>query len=364
MEKQPEVLFTAEEFLRIANNFYNSKGLASDSNRIALDAQLVNYIIENRDGIKNKKYKIALCCICLNPPYWQYAKPMIDGVKQFFLPGHQTDVFLWSDIPESTNKEVFQKGEEDTIAKTNAVTNPQNHQANIAEIKESFRQLQEKPLEATIFPTEPIEWPMPTLMRYHLMIQQEEVLKDYDYIFYCDIDMKFVNVVGDEILGQRLTAVCQPMYFIRKEWWTPTEPNEKSAAYIKRLGKVINDGGRPRFMPLYLAGGLQGGKSKEFIEAMKVMKKNIDKDFGMNYVAMWNDESHWNKYLFDYPDDRDIILTPSYTYPDSLIKEYFEPMWGQSLQPKLVTLTKKFSFQPGSGEHLAKTLEETKQLRR
>ena len=51
-------------------------------------------------------------------------------------------------------------------------------------------------------------------------------------------------------------------------------------------------------MPLYFAGGFQGGKAKEWIKAMKVMKKIIDTDLNhKNYIPVWNDESVWNKYL-------------------------------------------------------------------
>ncbi|HWW42103.1 hypothetical protein, partial [Pedobacter sp.] len=278
--------------------------------------------------------------------------------------GHNTDFFLWSDIPEAEDTEAFKKAEQTTLDTTLPLNNPALHQQIILEIQESFKNLQEnrKNLGATVFPIEKIEWPMPTLMRYHTILQQEEKLREYDYIFYCDIDMRFVNVVGDEILGDGLTAVLQPMYAVRKEWWPPYEPDEKSTAYIKRPGKVINDNGKARFMPMYFAGGVNGGRADKFIEAMKAMKKNIDKDFTNNYISVWNDESHWNKYLFDNPPS--IVLTPSYTYPDSLIEEYFKPMWGQDYQPKLVTLTKKFSFQPGGGEHVQKITKELGSLQK
>ena len=293
---------TAEEFTRIANNFYVQSSLASTPERIAIDSHFINYLAAHQG---EKKFKIALCCICINPPYWQYAKDMLEGSKKFFLPGHNVDLLLWSDMPDTD-------------------------------------------YGATVIPTEPAEWPLPTLMRYSLLLQEEERLKGYDYVFYCDIDMKFVGIVGDEILGQGLTAAQHPMYALRKEYWPPYEPNPESSAYIKRPGKVINDNGQPRFMPLYFAGGLQGGTSKAFIEAMKEMKKMIDKDFSKNYVAIWNDESIWNRYLFDH--EPAVVLTPSYIYPDSLIKEYYEKLWGCSYQPKLMTLTKKFSVSKEGGQ--------------
>ena len=314
MDENLNKQLTGHEFVRLANNFYLSRNMAVDYNRIATDSEICNYVSSHRNDVE-KKFKVALVCICLNSHYWPYAEQMIQGAKQLFLPGHDVDYFLWSDMSEE----------------------------------------QAKTYGATVFPTEPIEWPFPTLLRYNLFLQQEEKLAEYDYIFYCDVDMKFVNVVGDEILGEGLTAAEHPMYSLRKEYCPPYEPNSESSAYIPRPGRVISDNGKPRFKPLYYAGGIQGGKADVFIEAMKVMRTMIDKDMSKNYIPIWNDESVWNKYLFENPPA--VVLTPSYVYPDSLIKEYYEPLWGCNYIPKLVTLTKPFSLSKEGGEHIQQFLK-------
>jgi len=246
-----------------------------------------------------KKLKVALICICVNPPYWEYVGPMLKSAKQFFLPNHNVDFLLWSDMPEETT------------------------------------------YGSKVFNTEPVEWPLPTLMRYHLFLQQEEKLREYDYVFYCDADMIFVDTVGDEILGDGLTGAEHPMYHFRKGLRFPLETNPKSQAYIPV----------PQF---YYAGGFQGGKTDEFIKAMKVMKRSIDLDFTSNYVARWNDESHWNRYLFDNPPV--ITLGPAYVYPDSLINEYYNKIWGEEIKPKLITITKKFSLSKEAGDEIKKNL--------
>jgi len=168
--------------------------------------------------------------------------------------------------------------------------------------------------------------------------------------------------VGDEILGQGLTAAQHPMYALRKEWWPPYEPNQNSEAFIPRPGKVIADAqGKPRFMPLYYAGGFQGGKTEEWLTAMKEMRTMTDKDLNKNYIPIWNDESIWNKYLFKH--EPAVVLTPSYIYPDSLIKEYYEPLWGCAYPPKLMTLTKWFSVSKEGGAHVAQMMNDTNKLR-
>jgi hypothetical protein len=262
----------------------------------------------------NNKYKIAIVAICLNAPYWPFITNMIASARKFLLKGHDVDYILWTDMPVDTK------------------------------------------IDAKIIPTEPFQWPLPTLYRYHLFLRQEELLKDYDYVFYCDADMLFVSRVGDEILGEGLTAAVHPMYYIRREYQPPYEPNEKSTSFIPRPGRVVEENGKKRFLPLYFAGGFQGGRSEDFIKAMKEMKSMVDTDFTDNgYIPIWNDESVWNKYLFLNPPS--IVLNPSYIYPDSLNKAYYQKIWGRNYVPKLITLTKPFSLSKDGGANLQTTLK-------
>ena len=351
-----------QDFIRLANNYYNSKGLDSDINRIAIDQEVFNYIA-NAQTNPLPKYKIALVFICLNPLYWEFAPEMVKGAKQFFLPGHETDFLFWTDIPEK-DEEILNKIRDEFkkwLQAVGANPNDQNllyqditikgKNMNIQNIIKNVQELR-KMKGVTVIPTEPVEWPMPTLLRYNLFLQQEEKLKTYDYIFYVDIDMVWQNIVGDEILSKKgLTAAPHPGYWLRKESYPPYEPNELSTAYIKRPGRVIQEEGKPRFRPEYYAGGFQGGKSAPYIEAMKRMKERIDTDLKNGYVAIWNDESHWNFELSKNPPE--IMLTPSYIFPDSLINEYYIPLWGKSFQPKLITVTKWFSLSPQGGQAVA-----------
>lgn len=315
-DTKPKIDITANEFARLANNFYNERSLSVTPDQIQNDLELLQYIIENNEKMK-KKHKVALCFICLNEPYWEFIEPTLNGARTFFLPGHDVEFFLWTDKPDVVG--------------------------------------------ATIFPTEPMEWPMGTLMRYALMLQQEEKLKEFDYIFYCDIDMAFVNFVGDEILSDGLTAAQHPMYALDKKFCPPYEPNKDSASYIPRPGMVVEENGKPRFMPLYFAGGIQGGVGPKWIEAMKKIKELVETDLANGYIPIWNDETAWNKYLFENPPSR--VLTPSYVYPDSLINEYYIPIWGRSYQPKIVTITKKFTVSKEAGAATAAALEQLKALR-
>ena len=317
-EKKREVDFTQLNLPRIGHNFLTDK-LAGDYTIEQLNILngYVNYVLEEKNQ-DLPKYKVGLVFVCINQPYWQYAQPVIEGAKNLFLPGHDTEIMMWSDMP-------------------------------------SYPEAKDVNYGITVFPTESVQWPYPTLMRWHLFLQQKEYLQKFDYVFYIDLDMRIVNVVGDEILGDGLTGAQHPMYAVRKELWPPYEPNPNSAAYIPRPGRLIQDGNSQRFQPLYYAGGVQGGRTKDFIEAMEVMTKMIDSDMDQGYIPIWNDETVWNKYLFDHPPA--VVLDPSYVYPDSMIEQYYKRVWGRDYPPKIITLTKPFTTSKEGGAAAAQMMQ-------
>jgi hypothetical protein len=308
--EKKEVDFSKLNFPRLAHNYLqrNKKGEYTLDELNLLNGY-VNYLFEPQNH-NLPKYKVGLMFVCINQPYWQYMEPVIEGAKQMFLPGHDVEIMCWSDMPNY----------------------PEVAQVNYG---------------ATIFPTDSVEWPYPTLMRYHLFLQQEEYFKKFDYLFYLDLDMRIVNIVGDEILGNGLTASQHPMYAVQKPLIPPYEPNPNSASYIPRPGRIVEEDGKKRFEPLYFAGGFQGGTTETFIPAMKETKKLIDRDLNQNYIPVWNDESAWNRYLFDNPPA--VVLDPSYVYPDSMINEYYVKVWGRNYPPKIITLTKPFTVSAEGG---------------
>ena len=280
---------------------------------------------------------------------------MLWGLNTFFLKHpsirdkYDVNLLLWSDIPEEPDKISLKLAEylaSRNEIQTSVINETQSQfiirgdkKTGVDALINSVIDIRKKGV--TVFPTEPIEWPMPTLMRYHLFLQQEEELSKYDYIFYIDVDMRITDWIGEEILGDGLTAAKHPMYALRQNYNPPHEPNPESAAYIPRPGRIKDENGKKRFEPLYFAGGFQGGRAEDFIKAMKEMRKNIDDDFSRNYIAIWNDETHWNKYLFTTPPA--VVLNPSYIYPDSLVADYYVKVWGRNYSPKIMTLTKSFS---------------------
>lgn len=154
---------------------------------------------------------------------------------------------------------------------------------------------------------ENLGWPNNTLKRYEIFLKIKDKLQRFDYIFFLNANLLFLNTIEDhEFLPdqtENLVACLHPGYFDKSRDKFTYEKNTQSTAYIpKELGRH------------YFAGGINGGRATAFIDAMEQMNKNIVTDGSNNIIATWHDESYWNKYLVKREDIH--ILNPSYLYPE------------------------------------------------
>lgn len=158
-------------------------------------------------------------------------------------------------------------------------------------------------------------WPYDTMMRNQAYASHADLLLTQDYLFALDADMLFVDDVGSEILGERVAT--QHPGFVGKTKF-PYETNPHSTAYIPK-----HSGSQ------YFAGGFFGGSTLEFIHIVTTTTQNVYKDLEKGLIAVWHDESHWNRYCIDHPPT--VILNPSYCYPES---------WDLPYPKKLLALDK------------------------
>ncbi len=157
-------------------------------------------------------------------------------------------------------------------------------------------------------------WPYDTMMRYQVYFDHWDELSTQDYLFACDADMLFVGDVGEEILGERV-ATLHPGFVGKRGSY---EADSHSKAYIgKKEGRH------------YFAGGFYGGKRDPFFHILKTNIDHIQDDLARGIIAIWHDESHWNRYCIDFPPT--VILTPSYCYPEH---------WNLPYTKKLLALEK------------------------
>lgn len=203
--------------------------------------------------------KIGLLIIATNK-YIQFLQPLINSADKFFLKNQNVTYFIFTD--------------------QNVELKSDRH---IVKINVPHKQ-----------------WPWMTLDRYKIFSNNSEKLSNMDYLYYCDADMRFVDYVGNEIIGE-IVATQHPGYYGKRG--TP-ETNPLSLACVFEHEQMQ-----------YFAGGFNGGSSYEYLKMSKHISNNIDIDYSKGLIAIWHDESHMNRYFIDNPPTN--ILDPSYCYAEN-----------------------------------------------
>lgn len=154
------------------------------------------------------------------------------------------------------------------------------------------------------YEVEHANWPFVTLKRFHTFKKAYRLLKEYDFILYLDIDMEVIVPCDIPLYNIDILGVEHPGNYVQDNFG-PVEKNPISTACINDFSKKI-----------YCQGCLWGAKRDSFFEMNETLINNIDKDFGNDYVAIWHDESHLNRYFYDNV-DRLAILNSAYAYPEN-----------------------------------------------
>mgnify|MGYP000532348001 CR=1 FL=1 len=204
-----------------------------------------------------KKQKIGLLIVATGK-YSSFIPSLIQSARNFFCPEHQVTYFVFTDQPLDEAADVVR------------------------------------------FEQKRLGWPYDTMMRYKIYLDHWEHLKEQDYLFACDADMLFTGYIGDEILSERV-ATLHPGFLHQQGSY---ECNPLSTAYVPKFrGKS------------YFAGGFYGAKREAFLHILKTNNQHIEEDLAKGIIAVWHDESHWNRYCIDFPPT--CILSPAYCYPEN-----------------------------------------------
>lgn len=238
-----------------------------------------------------KDFKVGLLLVATNR-YKQFIDQLLESVDKYFFSGSQINIYLFID---------------DT----------------------SFEFKKPARMNIRVFKIESLKFPFATLFRYHLFSKVKQYI-DCDYVFYSDVDMRFVDFVNEEILPldlpdeNKIVAVRHCGFYVAGGGgW---ETREESTAYIA-----------PEKRKFYYAGGFQGGTKDAYLSACETMKNNIDTDSKKGVMAVWHDESHANKYLSERL-GKFKELTPDYCMVEEEGKRI---AWGvNNFAPKLIALKK------------------------
>lgn len=236
--------------------------------------------------------KTVALCVVATGKYIQFVKPLIDSAEKYFCPMHERRYIVFTDY----NVEQYPLYQDHDIP-------------NITYV------YQKK-----------LGWPKDTLFRFDIYLKNKDCFSGVDYIFACDADMLFVDYMGNEILSDRV-ATQHPGHKGKYPLWgkpgiVSYETNLFSTAYIG-----------PDEGEYYFAGGFYGGSYDQFFQMMSILTKRIARDLHFNYIAVWHDESHLNRYCIDYPPT--VVLDRSYCYP-----EHGERAGYPKCKPKLLALDK------------------------
>lgn len=168
-------------------------------------------------------------------------------------------------------------------------------------------------------------FPFATMDRFMHFSNNAENLKNEDYLFYVDVDCLFVDIIDESILGN-LVGVQHCGYVGQKG---PVEKNNNSAAYVSESN--------PNKYKTYFGGGFSGGRTDKYLKLSKQCDIWKDQDMLNNIMPIWHDETLINKYFAEnYPD---IVLSPSYHYPQGNIN-YYKTIWKEKYKPKILLLDK------------------------
>lgn len=139
------------------------------------------------------------------------------------------------------------------------------------------------------------EWPYSTLLRFELFENNRSLFEDCSFLFYFNANTVFTDVINpEEILPEKkdlyLVALSNNDLFPMHPDQFTYERNPKSQAYIP-YGEGTH----------YYRGGLNGGRTPEFLKLIRTCNIQTKLDLQSNIVAIWHDESHLNKYLLGKP---------------------------------------------------------------
>lgn len=150
-------------------------------------------------------------------------------------------------------------------------------------------------------------FPMDSLLRFKMFDSISDQLAKFDYLFFFNSNMFINKEINEDILPtgeEELIGLIHPGYFNTNYKFFPYERNPKSTAFIPYKSGATYD---------YFMGSLNGGKGNAYLKLIKTLNDNVNKDLDSNFIALYHDESHLNRY---YHFAKVKKLEPSYGFPE------------------------------------------------
>jgi len=253
-----------------------------DSLTHATDAQGKAHELKLQDKFVQKR--VAVCHVA-TAKYNQYVPGIQKDCYLKFLKGHHLEFFVFTDEPQN----YLSHTEEGGVCHVEAIKSR--------------------------------GYPGDNLYRFHYLLQAEEELKEFDFIYYIDVDYRiYQHPVEGQLMRDGIVATAHLHNVVEKRDGSKRhigspEVRVESTACIHPDEKMVT----------YFSSGFHGGTANAYLTLCHVLRNNINADEDHNITAKWQDESHLNRYLLTYPPVA--TLSQSYLFSERCLDlECREPM--------------------------------------
>nr|XP_032623479.1 histo-blood group ABO system transferase-like isoform X1 [Chelonoidis abingdonii] len=204
--------------------------------------------------------------------YVVFLKTFLETAEMYFMVGHRVNYYIFTDRPEEVPQVALKEGRNVVVLQV---------------------------------PNSP-RWQEISMRRMEVLsyFSQQRFINEVSYLVCVDVDMKFNDQVGVEILSDLFGTLHPGFYTAERQSFT-YERRPASQAYVP------SDEG-----DFYYMGSIFGGTVMEVYKLTKKCHEAIMVDKANGIEAIWQEESHLNKYFLYHKPSK--ILSPEYMWDDNL----------------------------------------------
>nr|ADT61770.1 UDP-GalNAc transferase A [Sus scrofa] len=206
--------------------------------------------------------------------YVVFLKLFLETAEKYFMVGHRVNYYIFTDRPADVPQVPLGEGRQVVVLEVRNYSRWQDISMHRMEMIRNF--------------------------------SQQRFLHEVDYLVCVDVDMKFSDHVGVEILAPLFGTLHPGFYAAPRQSFT-YERRPLSQAYIPR------DEG-----DFYYAGGFFGGSVPEVQRLTTACHQAMVADKAKGIEAVWHDESHLNRYLLYHKPSK--VLSPEYLWDEHMLQ--------------------------------------------
>lgn len=177
-----------------------------------------------------------------------------------------------------------------------------------------------KDKNVTVISAKKMGWPYDTVLRFEMFLQKEKELQKYDYIYFFNANMQFINYVDLAEIAPQTWHTSGIIAGLHPAFSTDVKPGDVDKyPYERRIKSTA-------YVPYghgkhYVCGAFNGGTANGFLKMCKVLAKNVRIDLDNGVEAVVDDESHLNAYIAD---KEYFLAGRAYGFPEGKLK-YLKP---------------------------------------